>query len=77
MKCKRNRYRNRLRDQTFLAESLAAGPSIPVAISETVLNVQDAVVDENRSHCASRNDHNAVPAAMITIGRCSLSRGDS
>jgi hypothetical protein len=58
MKCKRNRYRDRHRDQTFLAESLAAGSSIPVAISETVLNVKDAVVDEIGL---------IVPAAMITI----------
>jgi hypothetical protein len=74
MKCKRNRYRDRHRDQTFLAESLAAGSSIPVAISETVLNVQNAVANEIGLICAGRNDHNLVPAAMITIGRCSLSR---
>ena len=58
MKCKRNRYRDRHRDQTFLAESLEAGPSIPVAISETVLNVQNAVANEIGI---------IVPDAMITI----------
>ena len=29
--------------------------------------------ERNRSHCAGRNDHNRVPVAMITFGRCSLS----
>jgi hypothetical protein len=43
MKCKRNRYRDRHRDQTFLAESLVVGSSIPVAISESVISVQNAV----------------------------------
>ena len=46
MKYKRNRYRDRHRDQTFLAKSLAARSSIPVAICETVLNVQNAVANE-------------------------------
>jgi hypothetical protein len=46
MKCKRNRYCDQHRDQGFLAESLATGSSIPVAISEMVLSVLNAVANE-------------------------------
>ena len=59
LSCKRNRYCDQYRDQTFLAESLATRSSIPVAISETVPNVLTKRSRErNRSHCA---------AAMITF----------
>jgi hypothetical protein len=57
MKCKRNRYRDRHRDHAFLAKSLAARSSIPVAISETVPNVQNAANEIGI----------IVPDAMITI----------
>jgi hypothetical protein len=46
MKCKRNRYRDRHRDQTFLAQSLATGSSIPVAISGTVISLQNGGANE-------------------------------
>jgi hypothetical protein len=58
MECKRNRYCDRHRDQTFIAESLATGSSIPVAISETVPIVLNAVANEVGL---------IVPAATITI----------
>jgi hypothetical protein len=58
MKCKRNRYRERHRDQTFLAQSLAAGSSIPIGISGTILSLKNGVANENSL---------IVPAAMITI----------
>jgi len=58
MKCKRNRYCDQHQDQTFLAQSLAAGWSIRVAISETVINLLNAIANEIGL---------IVPAAMITI----------
>jgi hypothetical protein len=58
MKCKRNRYRDRHRDQTFLAQSLATGSSIPVAISGMVISLQNGGANEVGL---------IVPAAMITI----------
>jgi hypothetical protein len=58
MKCKRYRYCDQHRLQTFLAESLATRSSSPVAISETVLNIQNGVANEIGL---------IVPAAMIAI----------
>jgi hypothetical protein len=58
LSCKRNRYCDQYRDQTFLAESLATRSPIPVVISETVLSFENGVANEIGL---------IVPAAMITI----------
>jgi hypothetical protein len=57
MKCKRNRYRDRDLDQTFLAKSLATGLVDPGSYFRNRFLTLRRSRERNRSDCGGWNDH--------------------